>query len=147
MRKRGRWIVLAFVLIGGGAWWWSCDDQPTGTARSEAAERAQLVTRVVPAGVRIRVEVLNATGQRGLARRGTTAMRDAGFDVVSTGNWDARLDSSLVIVRTGNAEWGRLAVKTLGEARVLTRADSSRYVDLTIVLGTRWRPPALPLDP
>lgn len=147
MRKRGRWIVLALVLIGVGAWWWSRDDQPTGTARSEAAERAEPVRRVVPSGVRIRVEVLNATGQRGLARRGTTAMRDAGFDVVSTGNWDARLDSSLVIVRTGNAEWGKLAVRALGEARVQTRVDSSRYVDLTIVLGTRWRPPALPLDP
>jgi LytR cell envelope-related transcriptional attenuator len=147
VRKPGRWILLALVLSVIGAWWWSRDDAPTGTARSEAAERVERVKRVVPSGVRIRVEVLNGTGQRGLARRGTTAMRDAGFDVVSTGNWDTRVDSSLVLVRTGNTEWGALAVKAFGAARLEAPPDSSRYVDLTIVLGTRWRPPPQPLDP
>ena len=34
-----------------------------------------------PDDVRIKVEVLNASGQRGLARRATFALRDAGFDV------------------------------------------------------------------
>ena len=147
MRKPGRWILLALVLAGIGAWWWSREEAPTGTARSEAAERVERVKRVVPADVRIRVEVLNGTGQRGLARRGTAALRDAGFDVVSTGNWDTRLDSSLVLVRTGNAEWGALAVRALGAARQEARPDSSRYVDLTIVLGARWCPPPQPLDP
>lgn len=147
MRKPGRWILLALLLAGVGVWWWSRDDAPTGTVRSETAERAAPVKRVVPSGVRVRVEVLNGTGQRGLARRGTAAMRDAGFDVVSTGNWTERIDSSLVLVRTGHAEWGALAVRALGEARQEARPDSSRYVDLTIVLGTRWRPPPQPLDP
>lgn len=147
MKGRGRWIVLTLVLVLGGLWWWMRDGVPTGTARSVAAERAEPVRRVVPAGTRIRVEVLNGTGQRGLARRGTTAMRDAGFDVVSTGNYAERIDSSLVIIRTGNAEWAKLAVRALGAARTEVRADSSRYVDLTIVLGTLWRPPPLPLDP
>ncbi len=147
MKGRGRWLVLAVVLIAAGLWWWTRGAAPTGTARSEAAERAEPVRRVVREGTRIRVEVLNGTGQRGLARRGTTAMRDAGFDVVATGNYAERIDSSLVIIRTGNAEWAKLAVKALGAARSEVRADSSRYVDLTIVLGTLWRPPPLPLDP
>lgn len=147
MRKPGRWILLALVLLGLGWWWWRRPGAPTGTARSEAAEQVRPVKRVVPEGTRIRVEVLNGTGQRGLARRGTTAMRDAGFDVVATGNWAEKIDSSLVIVRTGNVEWAALAVKALGDARTETRPDSLRYVDLTIVLGTRWRPPPLPLDP
>jgi hypothetical protein len=147
VRKPGRWILLGLVAVVLGWWWVAREDAPTGTARSEAAERAKPVERVVRAGTRIRVEVLNGTGQRGLARRGTTAMRDAGFDVVSTGNWPERVDTSLVLVRTGNDAWGKLAVRALGEARVELRPDSSRYVDLTIVLGTRWRPPPLPLDP
>lgn len=147
MRKPGRWILLALVLLGLGWWWWRQPGAPTGTASSVAAEPVRPVQRVVPAGTRIRVEVLNGTGQRGLARRGTTAMRDAGFDVVATGNWAERIDSSLVIVRTGSAEWAALAVRALGDARTETRPDSLRYVDLTIVLGTRWRPPPLPLDP
>jgi LytR cell envelope-related transcriptional attenuator len=147
VRKPGRWIVLGLVFFGLGWWMVMRDGAPTGTERSETAERARPVDRVVRAGTRIRVEVLNGTGQRGLARRGTTAMRDAGFDVVSTGNWPERADSSLVLVRTGNEAWGKLAVRALGEARLELRPDSSRYVDLTIVLGTRWRPPPLPLDP
>ncbi len=141
MRKPGRWILL--VLVIGVGWWWTSRD-------SAAAVRVRdgvVVARVVPSDTRIRVEVLNGTGRRGLARRGTTAMRDAGFDVVGTGNWDATADSSLVLVRTGHMDWGALAAKALGAARIEARPDSSRYVDLTIVLGTRWRAPALPFDP
>jgi len=147
VRKPGRWILLGLVLIGFGTWWWARDDAPTGTARSEAAEHARPVRRVVPEGTRIRVEVLNGTGERGLARRATAVLRDAGFDVVATGNWTTTVDSSLVLVRTGHDEWGALAVKALDEARVETRADTLRYVDLTIVIGRRWRPPPQPLDP
>ena len=105
------------------------------------------VERVVEDSVRIRVEVLNGTGMRGAARRATTAMRDAGFDVVSSGNATERADSSLVLVRGGRMDWGALAAKALGGARVEARPDSSRYVDLTIIVGIRWRPPPEPLDP
>ena len=145
MRKPGRWILVLVTLAGLG-WWWRGRDSGAGVrARDEIA--VERIARVVPAHTRIRVEVLNGTGRRGLARLGTTAMRDAGFDVVGTGNWDAMADSSLVLVRTGHVEWGALAAKALGGARIEARPDSSRYVDLTIVLGTRWRAPALPFDP
>ncbi len=148
MRKKGRWIVLAIIFFPIFISVSRRNREPTGTARSEAAEQAKPVRRVVPEVTRIRVEVLNGTGERGLARRGTTAMRDAGFDVVATGNWTGTIDSSLVLVRTGNDAWAALAVRALGgEARTEARPDTSRYVDLTIVLGRRWRPPAQPLDP
>ena len=145
MRKPGRWILLVVVVVG-LVWYWR--GRGSGEGPSRRAEIAmETIERVVPRGTRIRVEVLNGAGTRGLARRGTTAMRDAGFDVVGTGNWDAKADSSLVLVRTGHMDWGALAAKALGGARIEARPDSSRYVDLTIVLGTRWRPPALPFDP
>lgn len=148
MRKPGRWILLALVVGGLGWYWWGMDDARARGARSVRDERASAaITRVVTGTTRIRVEVLNGTGVKGLARRGTTAMRDAGFDVVATGNWDVMADSSLVLVRTGRMDWGALAAKALGGARIEARPDSSRYVDLTIVLGARWRPPALPFDP
>ena len=35
----------------------------------------------------------------------------------------------------------------LGGAPVEARADSSRYVDVTVLLGASWRPPAEPLHP
>lgn len=145
MRKPGRWILLALVVAGLGWYWWGRG--PAAAAGTRADAVVEEIDRVVPKGERIRVEVLNGTGVRGLARRGTTAMRDAGFDVVGTGNWDTKADSSIVLVRTGHMEWGALAAKALGGARIEARPDSSRYVDLTIVLGARWRAPALPFDP
>ncbi len=145
MRKPGRWILLALVVAGLGWHWWG--RRPAAGAGARADAVIEEIDRVVPDGQRIRVEVLNGTGVRGLARRGTTAMRDAGFDVVGTGNWDVKADSSIVLVRTGHMEWGALAAKALGGARIESRPDSSRYVDLTIVLGSRWRAPALPFDP
>ncbi len=146
MRGKGRWLVLALGLALGAwfTWRWLGTGRPGDGGAPVVSER---VARVVPAGTRIRVEVLNGTGVRGLARRGTTAMRDAGFDVVATGNHPERVDSSLVLVRTGRAEWAALAARALGGARIEARPDTSRYVDLTIVLGARWRPPAQPFDP
>ena len=84
---------------------------------------------------------------RGLARRATTMLRDAGFDVVGSGNWTERLDSNVVLVRSGREDWGALAALALGGARVEARPDSSRYLDLTILVGTAWRPPPQPFDP
>ncbi len=97
--------------------------------------------RVVPEGTRIRVEVLNATETRGLARRAMQAMRDAGFDVVYFGNTKERSDSSVVLDRSGHPQWAALAAKTLQGARVESNPDTSRYLDLTILIGSRWLPP------
>ena len=102
---------------------------------------------LVPDGVRIKVEVLNASGQRGLARRATFALRDAGFDVVRFANDPARRDSTLVLARSGNEGWAALVARALGGARVEARPDSSRYLDVTVLLGADWRPPTKPFHP
>lgn len=100
-----------------------------------------------PADTRIRVEVLNATKTRGLARRATAYLRDRGFDVVATGTSSEALDSTLVLDRSNHPEWAALVARSLGNARVETRPDSSRYLDVTVLLGTSWRPPAEPFYP
>lgn len=140
MRLRGRWILLAVALIGAGFAFWRFSrgsaaggDDQLGDARIE---------RIVPDSLRIKVEVLNATNIRGLARRGTAVMRDLGFDVVNSGNSSEKLDSTTVIVRGDRMDWGELAARGLGGARVIARPDTSRYLDLTILLGASWRPPA-----
>lgn len=102
---------------------------------------------VAPAGVRIRVEVINTTRTRGLARRATFALRDAGFDVVRFTTDTARRDSTLVLDRVGRADWAALVAKALGGARVASRPDSSRYLDVSVLLGSDWRPPAKPFYP
>ena len=102
-----------------------------------------------PSGVRIRVEVLNATTARGLARRATTLLRDRGFDVVGVGTTPARErgDSTFVLDRSGHPEWAKRVAAAMGGVRVISRPDSSRYLDVTVLVGAGWRPPAQPFHP
>jgi hypothetical protein len=98
-------------------------------------------------GQRITVEVLNATKVRGLARRAARALRDQGFDVVSTGTNRDQFDSTKVLDRTGHRDWAELAAKAMGGGTVLVRPDSSREVDLTVLIGSTWRAPSQPFYP
>jgi hypothetical protein len=94
----------------------------------------------VPEG--IRVEVLNASGQTGLARQGTAYLRDQGFDVVYYGNAPAGFgpDSSVVLDRAGHPQRARLVADALGIRNVVARPDTNLYVDATVVLGRDWVP-------
>lgn len=94
-----------------------------------------------PAGVRIKVEVLNGTRNRGVARRATLYLRDRGFDVVGMGNSGRAQDFTAVLDRSGHPEWARLIAAAL-RARVIERPDSSRYLDATVLIGADWTPPA-----
>ena len=105
-----------------------------------------VVERLVPAGVRIKVEVLNATKVRGLARKATFYLRDRGFDVVAVGTSREQRATTLILDRSGHAGWAALAAKAFN-AKVESRPDTSRYLDVTVLVGSDWRPPALPFYP
>jgi hypothetical protein len=82
----------------------------------------------IPSGAdRVVVEVLNASGRDGLARRVTRELRSRGLDVVSFGNQPG-IDSTLVLLR-----------RALGQGIVRTELDTLRRVDVTVVLGTDFR--------
>lgn len=115
--------------------------------RDRGLDPPSSVAVLVPDDVRIKVEVLNASGQRGLARRATFALRDAGFDVVRFDNASETRDSTLVLSRSGKDDWARLVARALGGARVEARTDSMRFLDVTVLLGADWRPPAKPFHP
>jgi hypothetical protein len=100
-----------------------------------------------PAGTRIRVQVLNATRVQGLARRAMFYLRDRGFDVVDLGNAGEMRDSTLVLDRSGHPEWAKLVATAFEDASVAARPDSSRYLDVTVLIGASWRPPPQPLYP
>ncbi len=106
-----------------------------------------MTERVVPPGVRITVEVLNGTDTRGLARSAARYLRDAGFDVVYYGSAAERRDTTVVRDRRGHADWAVLARDVMQPASLEVSPDSTRLVDLTVVIGALWRPPADPFRP
>jgi hypothetical protein len=109
-----------------------------GVAAADSARTPARSTVPRPAG-RIRVEVLNASGVPGLARRGTEVLRDGGFDVVSFGNAPGFApDTSLVLDRVGRMEVARSVADAVQIPRVYARPDSNVYVDVTVVLGRDW---------
>ncbi|MEW5918592.1 MAG: LytR C-terminal domain-containing protein [Gemmatimonadota bacterium] len=119
----------------------ACSDNDSPASRD--------VERVVdiPDDARIRVEIINTTPQRGLARRAMFFLRDQGFDVVRYSSGSPARDSTQVVHRAGDREWADLVAKALGVTRVATELDSARYLEVSVYLGRDWRPPAKPFYP
>jgi hypothetical protein len=148
MTRRARWLVavLVVMVVGASAAALTLRQRPA-PVRTTALGR--LVTREVtaPPNTRVKVEVINATRTSGLARRVTRLLRDRGFDVVKYTTSGTMQDSTVVLDRTNHPEWARLVGQALGGTRVEARPDTSRYVDVTVVLGGAWRPPPQPFSP
>ena len=140
-RRYGR-IILVLLILGVIGWTvWLAISSFSTPAVSYAPDDAR-----APAGARIKVEVLNATKTRGLARRATLFLRDRGFDVVGSGNVSEQRATTIVYGRSSHMDWARLVARAMN-APVAARPDSSRYLDVTVLIGADWRPPALPFHP
>lgn len=130
-----------------------CRDRPASAPADRTSRDAGMAARWMadttlrpPAGVRVKVEVLNATRRQGLARRATQYLRELGYDVVASGTSRVTQDNTLVLDRSGHPDWARRLGAAM-RSRVTARPDTSRYLDATVVLGADWTPPPLPLDP
>ena len=137
-------VLLGVVVLGAATWVLHARQvvrSPLSSVLPGAGEPR------APAGVRIRVQVLNTTTTRGLARRATRLLRDRGYDVVELGTTTPTIDTTLVLDRSAHPAWASSVAAILQPARALARPDSSRYLDVTVLLGRSWRPPAHPLDP
>lgn len=146
MRRRLLAGLAMLLVVGAGAAFVLLRKHP---APVQSTALGRLVAREVtaPPDTRVRVEIINATKTRGLARRATRLLRDRGFDVVTYSTSDRTQDSTVVLDRSNHVEWARLVGQALGGARVEARPDTSRYVDVTVVLGVTWRPPPQPFSP
>jgi hypothetical protein len=134
-------LTIAAILvaaIGGGIAWRGRTHRPIDAGSPEVR---------APDGVRVRVGVLNGTKTRGLARRATMLLRDRGFDVLEMGTEPGSRDTTLVYDLLGHPDWAQRVARTFSPARVEARRDSSRYLDVVVVLGTTWRAPAQPFYP
>jgi LytR cell envelope-related transcriptional attenuator len=133
-------VALALGVIAAGIVWRAAHRPPADNSAPAPDRRA-------PQGVRVRVGVLNGTKTRGLARRATMLLRDRGFDVLEMGTDPGPRDTTIVYDLTGHPDWARRIARTFTPARIDARADSSRYLDVVVVLGATWRPPAQPFYP
>jgi hypothetical protein len=138
--RYGRIILALLILIGLGWAGWKF----LGSASD--LDRYAPVDARAPEGTRIKVEVLNGTRTKGLARRATLYLRDRGFDVVGAGTETAARATTVVFDRSSHPEWARLVGRALN-APVVSKPDSSRYLDVTVILGADWRAPPLPFHP
>ena len=140
-RRYGRIIVALLIVVVVVSTVWFAVRAFSNSTESSPPDDAR-----APDGVRIKVEVLNATRTRGLARKATDFLRDRGFDVVGSGNDAEQRANTVVYDRSSHPEWARLVGQAMN-APVVSRPDSSRYLDVTVLIGADWRPPSLPFHP
>ncbi len=148
MKPRGVRAIIAVLVIAiaaGGATVWGARHRAPAPVKPAVVVLQPEV--VAPVGSRVRVEVLNGTKTRGLARRATMVLRDHGFDVVETGTDVTARDTSIVYDLSGHPEWAANVAKLFTPARVVTRRDTSRYLDITVSVGSTWHAPAQPFYP
>lgn len=87
----------------------------------------------------IQLEVLNGCGTTGIATRFTDKLRDYGFDVVETGNFDHfDVSKTFVVSRSGQMENAYRVANTLGISpeQVLREQSPDFYLDVTLIIGS-----------
>lgn len=92
------------------------------------------------------IEVLNGTGEPGVAREVTIKLRSMGIDVLIQGNaqrFDYR--ETVLVDRKGNPELMKKLSRRLGVSRVITQIQERPRVDATLVVG--WDRERLRLQP
>lgn len=85
----------------------------------------------------IQLNVLNASGESGIASKTRNHLRQLGFDVVEIGNYDSVIDSTIIIDRLGDRLSAYKLSKAVGleENKIQTVIDSTLYLRATLVLG------------
>jgi hypothetical protein len=132
--------VRRLVLIGAGALFLAVLVVRTRSARKAAPDHAFPIP-----GERdhSQVEVLNGSARPGLARTVTRVLREGGLDVVFFGTADIpSTDSTLLLVRRGDSTAARRAARLLGTGKLQWAPDTLRRVDLTVIVGADYKPPA-----
>lgn len=112
------------------------EETPASAVADPPPERA----RTQEPEPRATVEVLNASGISGLARRATEQLREAGFDVLTYENARPGTppDTSVVLDRSGETSRARAVADLLSIPVVRTEVDSTAMLDVTVILGRDW---------
>lgn len=147
-RRIARFFVTLTIVatsVTAASWWWSSrspGNSSAGAVGTAYAAQADTLARA-PKGVRVRVRVVNSTSVNGLAKRATSVLRDHGFDVVEYEGERRKSprEKTLVQTHTGHSDWSDRIIRVLGTGSAESQPDSSRYVDVTVLLGLDWKAP------
>lgn len=147
-RRAMRWLtsVIVLVVVGGAVAGWFRASDATEPPSAQPPSPADTSARA-PAGTRVRVRVLNATTTRGLAKRATMVLREFGYDVVDFDNVKTKRSTTLVLAHSGHDAWAQRLRRAMGVGAIEATTDSLRFVDLTVLVGRDWKPPAQPFRP
>lgn len=86
-----------------------------------------------------RIEILNGTGEKGLAQSAAEGARKKGIDVFHVGNADNfSYEESILIGRIENRDLSVLG-QALGCRNVVEQLKSDSFVDATLILGADYR--------
>ncbi len=102
---------------------------------AERSESSTLISDV------IQIEVLNGCGVPGLATQFTSKLRENGFDVVESGNFETfDIRKTLVIDRSGNLDNALKVAHALGvhEDQVMQEISPDYYLDASVVIGSDY---------
>ena len=158
MASAFRGLITTAILIGAGAFiglFWEewkvvrlavlagAGPVPVATAAEDGPAATGSATGEVPGqgdlSDRIKVEVLNGAGERGLARQFADRLRLIGFDVVATGNAE-HFDHEVthVLDRSGRLGAALAVARELSTDSLAVAIDPELYLDASVVVGSDW---------
>jgi hypothetical protein len=120
------WIVGLLVAALAGSWAWSRLSPGSGSGAGRAAHREV-----------IRVQVLNGSGEPGIAVRVASFLREGGYRVVDVRNAD-RSDyfASMVVSRRGDLSIAREVAHYLGGPPIVQQVWASEQADVSVLVGS-----------
>lgn len=133
--------IAVFALIVGAFAMSTWMRHGASSGEEEAAAPPGEARRPLPPEerARIRVEVLNGSGDPGAAARTTEFLRGRGFDVVDFGNAESFDQRRTVVVdRIGDPRPAREVAGALRGVPIEADPDSSLFLDVTVRLGADW---------
>ncbi|NOT09597.1 MAG: LytR C-terminal domain-containing protein [Gemmatimonadales bacterium] len=135
MERARRLVIPALIIVAGAGAVAGARALWNGAKRADAPREVS----VLDPG-RVVVEVLNASGRRGLARVATRTLRASGFDVVYFGTSGDSLATTEVVVRRGDSAAAIRVIRALGTGRVRMAIDTLLRLDLSVRLGRDYKP-------
>ena len=147
LEKLGSFLTTVTLLATGAlvASWW------IEWRESDAAPTIEVAAPAIESGHRLKVEVLNGSGEPGAAGVIGDLLLDLEYDVVAVDNAE-HFDHEVtyVIDRSGAGDAVAEVARRIGADSVAVELDPDLLLDATIILGKDWRalnPGADPPEP